>query len=168
MNGSVRLLALFSLLYVIVFQKESHAHILLKCAWRCCCCCFFFFTSISCFVAVKASLLTQKLRFCTSQQQQQRHLSGEWESFPLPNAGQVAHRPSCKRVGPQTAQSMVWPEKSWRTSQRPVTSGWRNSTCDLCCRPPAAACFLFYTDLQFSSNSSVCPKATSTMTSVNV
>lgn len=47
-----------------------------------------------------------------------------------------------------------------RASQHPVTSGWRNSTCNLCCWPPAVACFLFFVHILNSYNPSW-PKSTS-------
>ncbi len=59
-----------------------------------------------------------------------------------------------------------WPGLTWasqRASQRPVTSGWRNSTCDLCCRPPAVACFLYFVHTRpLNSHNPDCPEAMST------
>lgn len=158
--------------------SQSYACTLLKCVLHCC----FYEHQLLC--GSEPSLLTQKGGVpcssdtwegagtfspnCRSTGGRARHILKYISVWVYKKPVQIIHRPYANTQRSTNSMCAAALRSCpgltlviQRASQRPVTSGCRNSTCELGCWPPAVACFLFLVHIQpLNSYNPDCPEAT--------
>lgn len=153
--------------FFLPLKAHSYAHTLVKCTAV--------FMSISCFAAVNKFTDTETWRALQRRQDVRRTYSpkcgcttvaftySDMSVSLYKKSVWIIHRPNTQSSTDSIHVAVLWlrPGLTWvsqRTSQRLVTSGWRYSTCDLCCWPPA--CFLIFVHIQpLNSYNPDCPTA---------
>lgn len=144
-------------LFFLPLKPQSCARTLLKCTLHCC----FYEHQL---------LLRQWSRFSdteTMRCRQKRHPRGSGDVLTLMSVYNVhRHTFLCQCTKSLCRSSHNRKQYVQKAPQCPMTSGWRSSTCDLCCWPTTVACFLFFVKGQPHNRSNQdCHTA---LTSVNV